>query len=111
MWVTSFENQDIMTNMIFPTNTTTRFFKALVFTVYNVDFHEVFQQSIVGLWTPFSLFYIFRMIAQIELIQANTYIAWEMIGYPRMKNISIWVYNAGWKCSEYIINERTTVFA
>ena len=29
----SFENQDVMKNMIFPINTTTRFFKALVFTV------------------------------------------------------------------------------
>ena len=31
--MTSFENQDIMKNIIFPINITTRFFKALDFTV------------------------------------------------------------------------------
>ena len=43
MQVTSFENQDIMKNMIFPIDTTTRFFKALGFTVFS-SFDFIYKQ-------------------------------------------------------------------
>ena len=39
IWVTRFENKDIRQNMIFQINTTTRFCKALVFTVYQLICH------------------------------------------------------------------------
>ena len=36
--------------------------------IYNAEFHEVFQQGVVGLWTVYTLFYVFSMIAPIEFI-------------------------------------------